>query len=61
MGPGAGAGNLPNIIPDLTASVGHVQTMGLEAIGVVFPTIMTIAGAIVVWRLALSVFRRAAA
>jgi len=51
---------LPNIIPDLTDSVNGIVTQGLEAVGVVFPAIVVITGAVVVWQLGIRLIRKGA-
>ena len=55
---------MTNAIPDITiplqTAVDGVVTQGLAAVGVVFPAIFTIVGAIAVWRIGVSIFRRIA-
>lgn len=51
-----------NSIPDITGPINTamegVVTQGLAAVGAIFPALFTIVGAVVVWRLGLSLFRR---
>ena len=49
-----------NVVAQITTAMGTIQADGLAVVGAVFPVIVTITGAIVVWRLAIGIFRRAA-
>lgn len=50
---------VPDISGALGAGIDAVVAQGITAVGVVFPPIMGLVGAIVIWRLGLRLFRSA--
>lgn len=49
---------VPDISTALQAAVDGVATQGLAAVAAVFPALFTVVGAVLVWNVGLSVFRR---
>jgi len=50
---------VPNITEPLQQGITQVVAEGLSAVGVIFPAVMGLVGAIVVWRLGIRLFRSA--
>lgn len=48
---------IPDITTYITPALTGVQTQALATVGAVFPVVFAITGAIVVWRVGLSIFR----
>ena len=51
--------NVPDISSQLQTGIDNVVEQGLSAVGIIFPSVMVLVGAIVVWRLGIRLFRSA--